>query len=221
MAAIVTFGEMAGAMLSSLAVGGALGYWWNIEGSRLRDVFIHETTLADADRGQLYRRRVTADGKPFLLSDGEMRFYRALLDAVGDEFHVVWKLRVADIITPTRGNWRRGYGAAVAKQHVDYVVCTRTAWGTPTSYPVCCIELDDRTHDKPHRQKRDALLDAVFASAGLPLLRIQAQHPRVRYRVDELRAAVLEAANRLTPPVVDAAEEFMKELEEEKVLRRG
>jgi len=219
--AVLSFGELAGAMLGSLAAGGGLGYWWNIEGSRLRDVFVHETTLADAKKGQLYRRRVTKDGRPFLLSDGEMRFYWALLDAVGEEFYVVWKLRVADIITPTGRNWNRGYGAAVAKQHVDFVVCTRTARGTPTSYPVCCIELDDKSHEQPHRKRRDKMIDAVFQSAELPLLRFQARHPRARYEVEGLRLAILSAANRVKAPKVDAVAEFEQDLLEERTMRRG
>lgn len=33
------------------------------------------------------------------------------------------------------------------------------------------VELDDRTHLRPERQRRDAIFNVVVAQAGIPLLR--------------------------------------------------
>ena len=200
-----------------LAVGGAgfaCGLWWNVEGSRVRRLFVHETTLADSN-GELYRRRVTARGKPFLLSDGEQRFYVALRKAVGESDDIHFKMRVADLVVPRAGNWRRGYGEAVCRQHVDFVVCKR--W---TSYPVCCVELDDKTHDREDRRRRDAFLEAAFRSAGLPVVHVPARHPRVAYDVDALREQILEAAGKAEPLQVDGVGEFQRDLEEKRTRLR-
>lgn len=36
---------------------------------------------------------------------------------------------------------------------------------------VAAVELDDRTHQAPKRQRRDLLLEEVLKQAGIPLLR--------------------------------------------------
>ena len=183
-----TFVEVLAALLGAAGVGFACGLWWNVEGSRVRRLVVHEKTLADAEKGELYRRRTTTTGKPFLLSDGEQRFYVALRRAVGDSYDIHFKLRVADIVVPRAGNWQRGYGEAVCRQHVDFTLCKKG-----TSYPVCLVELDDKTHAREHRRKRDEFLDAVFRSAGVPVAHVAARHPSVPYDVGELRRQI-EAA---------------------------
>jgi hypothetical protein len=51
--------------------------------------------------------------------------------------------------------------------HVDFLLCD------PTSLqPVAAIELDDKSHQRKSAQERDAVKDAVFATAGLPLERV-------------------------------------------------
>ena len=50
------------------------------------------------------------------------------------------------------------------------------------------VELDDKTHEQPERQERDAFLDAAFEAAGVPLIRFKAQ---ARYDADEVRRGVL------------------------------
>lgn len=185
-AVLLTPMQLLGGLLGAGAVGGVLGYWWSTEGSRLRRRLVYETTLSGS--AYVYRRRLTREGKPFLLSNGEQRFYLALRQAVGEEFDVHFKLRVADIIVPTEGNWQRGYGEAVAKQHVDFTLCKKR-----TSYPVCCVELDDKSHERELRRQRDEFLDAAFKSARVPLVHVPARHPKAPYDVGAIRAVVLDA----------------------------
>ena len=53
---------------------------------------------------------------------------------------------------------------------------------------VLVIELDDKSHAKQNRRQRDAFVEAVLASAGIPLLRVKASstylkselEPRIR-----------------------------------------
>lgn len=49
------------------------------------------------------------------------------------------------------------------------------------------IELDDISHERPDRQERDRLVDAVFNQAGLPILHVKV---RSYYAPLELAAQV-------------------------------
>ena len=42
-----------------------------------------------------------------------------------------------------------------------------------TLKPVLVIELDDRSHQRVDRQERDAFVEELFQSTGIPLLRIR------------------------------------------------
>jgi hypothetical protein len=119
-----------------------------------------------------YRRRGP------LLSQGEVAFYRALRAAVGGKYHVAFKARLADLITCSKSAWDEGFGHMIARHHVDFVLCDYR-----TTEVIAAIELDDRTHNRPSRKRRDAFLDESFKSAGIPLVRIRAA---ARYDVGEI-----------------------------------
>jgi hypothetical protein len=61
-----------------------------------------------------------------LLTPAEVRFYHALKEAVGEEFVIFSKVRVADILTPQaglgQGDWQRAFNKISAK-HFDFVLC--------------------------------------------------------------------------------------------------
>lgn len=116
----------------------------------------------------------------------EHRFYLALLDAVGEEFVVMAKVRAAAIIGCSSANWRAGYGAPIAQKELDFILLRPRS-----SHVIAAIELDDKTHELAHRRERDAFLDGVFRAAGVPLLRFR---PARRYDVEKLRDALLAVA---------------------------
>ena len=82
----------------------------------------------------------------------------------------------------SRSNWAAGYGSPIAQKELDFILLR-----PGMSYVVAAVELDDKTHNLPERQERDAFLDAAFATAGVPLIRFKAQ---ARYDVDEVRRGV-------------------------------
>lgn len=120
-----------------------------------------------------------------LMSNGEFAFYRALREAVGEEFDVMSKVRAAALVNCSRANWSAGYGTPIAQKELDFVLLR-----PGMSYVVAAVELDDKTHDLPERQERDAFLDAAFATAGVPLIRFKAQ---ARYDARSLRSVVRRA----------------------------
>jgi len=123
---------------------------------------------------------------PYVLGDGlfspeERSFLGALDQAVGADFRVFGKVRVADVVSVVKGTpkslWQRAFNRISAK-HFDYVLCR------PTDLkPVCAIELNDQSHAKDERKGRDRFLEGVCAAAGFPLVFLPAQHA---YTVSEV-----------------------------------
>ena len=106
-----------------------------------------------------------------LVTKSELRFYKSLVKAVQDDFEIFAMVRIADLlrVDDSVRNKRTWINKILAK-HIDFVLCD------PGSLePLVCIELDDRSHERPDRIKRDEFVDAAFDSAGLPLLRIPVQ----------------------------------------------
>ena len=73
----------------------------------------------------------------------------------------------------------------IDRKHVDFLICDPGSMA-----PALAVELDDGSHARPERRKRDRFVDRVFATAGLPLARIPAQ---AQYNTDAVKAQLREA----------------------------
>lgn len=129
-----------------------------------------------------YTSRIT------LLSRGETAFFGPLQSAVGGDFLIMSKVRLADMVTCSQRDWRSGFGGAISQKHLDFVLCD-----PKTTRFVLAVELDDRTHEAEHRKRRDRFLDQVLAIVGIRLLRIRA---RSSYSVPVLRKILHSALKR-------------------------
>lgn len=90
-----------------------------------------------------------------------------------DEVRVFGKVRLEDIFGVKKGlsaGERQGARNRINRKHVDFLLVRASDLS-----PVAGIELDDSSHDEEDRQQRDAFVDTVFASAGLPLIHVPAQ----------------------------------------------
>jgi hypothetical protein len=108
--------------------------------------------------------------------------------ALGRNYRAFAQVRLAELADPTLGvhpALRRQALARVMAKSVDFVICDVLSLD-----PVAAIEVDDRSHLTPERQKRDAFVNAVFLEIGLPLMRVKA---RRSYSVEELRAMCARA----------------------------
>ncbi|NND00002.1 MAG: DUF2726 domain-containing protein [Gammaproteobacteria bacterium] len=132
-----------------------------------------------------------------LLTPAERSFYGVLLQAVGPEFIVFSKVRVADLLKPigglARSEWQTAFNKISAK-HFDFVLCD-----SQTLAAKMVIELDDRSHRKNVRKSRDVFLDTACASAKLDIKHVAAQRT---YRVGELKAQLF--GNEVTDTIADA-----------------
>ncbi len=107
-----------------------------------------------------------------LFTQAELAFYRALREAIADRYQVFGKVRVADVLKPqteNRGDWQRAFNKISAK-HFDFLLCDRDSLKV-----LAAVELDDSSHRRIDRVKRDDFLNQAVENAGLPLLRFPVQ----------------------------------------------
>jgi hypothetical protein len=124
-----------------------------------------------------------------LLSPAERTFYDMVRLAVGGRYTIFAKVRMRDVLFLQKGT--SGYQAAlnkVAQKHLDFVLCA-----PDSAAPELVIELDDRSHQRPDRQDRDAFVDNVLKTAGLSILHIPA---RSGYNQKELADLIEQAMRR-------------------------
>ena len=122
-----------------------------------------------------------------LLSPAERSFLGVLEQAVGADYRIFAKVRVADVIGVRSGLARSAYQSAINRikpRHFDFVLCA------PDDLSIVgAIELDDASHERPRRHARDAFLVAACAAAGLPLVQVRAA---ITHPVDQIRAKIME-----------------------------
>jgi hypothetical protein len=131
------------------------------------------------------QRRVYLSTVGSLLTAAEARFHRVLLRAVPDGCVLLTKVRIADIVRVTSRHppSRNRVFRSISSKHVDFLLADAL-----TLEPLAAIELDDSSHARRDRRKRDELVERIFAAAGLPLIRIPTA---ARYSTVDL-AATLE-----------------------------
>ena len=104
------------------------------------------------------------------------------------------KIRLADLLIVTSENPRARHRVfcSLASKHVDFVLVE-----AQNLRPLAAIELDDSTHQRADRRKRDELLDDLFAKAKMPLLRFKTAptyNPQsIEIRVEEALGVKWEA----------------------------
>ncbi|UCE93519.1 MAG: DUF2726 domain-containing protein [Flavobacteriaceae bacterium] len=95
-----------------------------------------------------------------------MEFYKTLKKVINEDLIILSMVRLADIFSIEKG---KGYQASLNRinsRHVDFLLCHNS-----TLRPVAAIELDDKSHQRSDRIKRDEFVNQLFTNAGLPLLR--------------------------------------------------
>lgn len=108
------------------------------------------------DRGGAYIAR------PFLMTPVERDVYHVLEKAYGDKYRIFCQVRVVDIIKPDESKYHpksREYMSLfrqLSQWHFDYVLCYRDDFKL-----YCALELDDASHDRPDRMKRDRIINRL------------------------------------------------------------
>jgi hypothetical protein len=124
--------------------------------------------------------------RPEFLTPAELVFFRALEQAVDGRFYIFAKVRIGDLLCVVEGTENAGaWFGKIGQKHVDFMLAEKT-----DIQPILVVELDDSSHDLPHRQARDVFVDDALKTAGLAILRVKCQK---EYAVPELDLAIRRA----------------------------
>ena len=152
--------------------------------------------IGNKKAGYQYRK------KGALFTKAERSFLGVLDQAVGNDYRILGKVRVADVITPEKGmdrkNWQIAFNKISAK-HFDYVLCHRD-----TLDVLAVIELDDKSHKRNKTKARDLLIESACKSAQLPLIRFQA---KANYQIQSVKDQITTALN--PPQETNSDKEFV------------
>lgn len=129
-----------------------------------------------------------------LLTKAEQHFLDSLDRANDGRWRIFCQVRVADVISLSPGLSGKAALAArgqINQKHFDFVLCT------PGDLTIqAAIELDDRSHQRSDRQKRDKFLDSTAKNVGLPLIRFPVRqsydHGEIRKRIEEALIATVQ-----------------------------
>ena len=133
---------------------------------------LKEAGFQPSEAESLLCRQHLWQGNKVLLTAKEQRFFTALLSVVNrDRWLLCPQVRVADLATLSprikqrSRMWWKLFSMA-SQWHCDVVVIE-----SGTFEIVAAIELDDASHLKKHRIRRDILLEEILKQSGIPLLR--------------------------------------------------
>lgn len=127
--------------------------------------------------------------EPHLFSPAERSFLGVLEQAVGDQYRVMGKVRLADVIKVSGVNgkgWQSAFNRIQGK-HVDFVVCNATDLAVQS-----VVELNDQSHDRAKRQGRDEFVDKALQAAGVPIFHFSAKRS---YAVAEVQSVLSTKAS--------------------------
>lgn len=130
-----------------------------------------------------------------LFSPAERSFYGVLEQALGSDYRVLGKVRLGDIVKPAKGlsnSKRTTANNKLHQKHVDFVICNANDLSV-----VGVVELDDQSHGREDRAKRDEFVDQALTGAKIPVVHIAAKNG---YALPEIRARLAEAFTLQTAP---------------------
>ena len=107
--------------------------------------------------------------KRSVFSPAERSFFGVLEIHPHDGVTVLCKMRLADFLGVKRGHGQ-GPLSRIDRKHVDFLFVDRAS-----GEPLLGIELDDASHQREDRRKRDDFVDEVYGSVGLPIIHFPVQ----------------------------------------------
>lgn len=122
-----------------------------------------------------------------LITAAEFSFLRALESAIDGRARVFAQVGLGGVSATERGltnSERTSAWNRIQSKSFDFVLCD-----PETLAPLAAVELDDRSHEREARRRRDTLVEDVCRAVGLPLIRFPV---RAGYSIHELRARLEE-----------------------------
>ncbi len=152
--------------------------------------FVVKIVLPGLIKGQI---ALPYQKEPVLFTPAERSFLAVLEPALGNQFRVLGKVRLADVIrvkSGLSGSARQQAFNRIQSKHLDFVVCD------PSDLSVqFVVELDDSSHQQARRQARDEFLDKALAAAGVPIFHFPVKRS---YSAQDIRGAIFEQPEQKT-----------------------
>ncbi|MEW5905811.1 MAG: DUF2726 domain-containing protein [Elusimicrobiota bacterium] len=125
--------------------------------------------------------------KARFMSEAEVRFYKAISEALGPKYRIFAKPRLNDIVYAVDADRSRWQSRAnkLRMKHVDFLLCDPT-----TLAPACVIELDDSSHSRSDRAARDGFVNNALKAAGIPIAHFPV---RASFSPNEISQKISEA----------------------------
>ena len=108
-----------------------------------------------------------------ILTPPEQYFYKVLSSTLQGRVFIFSKVRIADIIKVRRSISRKNFWrhfSAIRQKHIDFVLVDPKTFTT-----ICLIELDDKSHLRLDRIKRDRFVNHIMKQTEIPLYRFRVQ----------------------------------------------
>ena len=103
--------------------------------------------------------------KEYIMTQTELKFYRELKEITEKlECSIFPQVQLEKIIQVKNNN--KAYRNRIKSRSIDYTIVTNK-----NCRIVCCIELDDYTHNYSNRIKRDEFINKLFSNVGTKLYR--------------------------------------------------
>lgn len=122
--------------------------------------------------------------KDFLMTPTEQKVYKVLEREYSEQYYIFAQVRVVDVLQPNvkkYSKWTKECQALfwqVSQWHFDYVMCHKDDFRI-----FCVLELDDPSHDRPDRQRRDRILNSACKDGGVTLKRMSLNHENKKIEV--------------------------------------
>ena len=104
-----------------------------------------------------------------IMTEAETKFFRTLHAAVGKQYIIFPQLPIWTMVQAESNNSKSvlAFKNRINQKRVDFVLVDSASLKISMA-----IELDDRSHLRGDRQRRDVFVDAVLDQAGIKLVRI-------------------------------------------------
>ncbi len=125
------------------------------------------------------------------LTPAENIFLNILKQIVGDHYIIECQIQLSRFVNVNDSNAHftnyHDFNKIKAKS-IDFLLLNKE------NKPYLAIELDDRTHSRWDRIKRDLFVDDVMKQIGLPILHVRATYPD-SYNFEELKNQIFQFSN--------------------------
>ncbi len=133
--------------------------------------------------------------KSSMYSTAERSFFQMIEKAVGDDYKIVARVKLTDIIEPKSSANAKNKRAALLKasaKTVDFVLCDKK-----TMAIAGVVDLVNNNSQNGHRAKTDWFVNGALEAAGVPHIRIKI---KAGYTVEEVRHCILYKLGKTRSP---------------------